>query len=249
MSMSLIAGLIAAVVVLSVIVSAISYSRQKSIAERQKRLKLFKQEAQDLITLQQTLLRFDEHYDILQLFQKQISKLLLQAQDLAPGDRELAAQLAQEGVLLKQFQASQRNNSVDLVCRSDKELAQNKLALAKVSKGLDILANKGVCNRSLANEYKQHIKRLQLDLEVSSHEAQAQDYAERNDVVMYQNHLKQARDALSKSNLNFDGKNERIRQLSDIIAEAKKHNKIVPLDQNADEAAQQAQEREQADAS
>ena len=245
MSISLIAGIIVSLVVISLVVSSISYSRQKAIAQRQKQLKRLKTEAQELLIHQQLLLGVDTEYDIILLLQKQLLKLLVQAQELAPEDPEVATALARENNNLRDYLDGNRHIPLDIIRRSDEELAQSKLQLGQVAKQIDLMTNKGLISASVNKVLRDRIKRIQLDMDVASHQAQADAYAEQNDVVLYQNHLKQARDALAKSPLHFDEKNAQIKDLTDLINEVKRTNKIVKRDSSENEQNNNRQQTEE----
>lgn len=236
MSISLIAGIIVSLVVVSLVVSSISYSRQKAIAQRQKQLKKLKAEAQELIVHQQLMLSVDSEYDIILLLQKQLLKLLVLAQDLAPEDPEVATALARENNSLRDYLDGNRHTHIDIVRRSDEELAQSKLQLGQVAKQIDLMTNKGLISTSVNKVLRDRIKHIQLEMDVASHQAQADAYAEQDDVVLYQNHLKQARDALAKSPLHFEDKNAQIKALTDLINEVKRTNKIVRRDDSVDKS-------------
>lgn len=234
MSLPVVAAIIIALIVISLVVSSISYTRQKALAERQKQLQALKSEIAELSGYQHLILSVDDQYEIAVFIQKQLLELLIQAQDIAPADAELSLMLANETQTLEALINEQRTATVSLVKQSDEELRGTKLELGKISKSLDIYTNKGLLSASNNQAFKERIKRIQLDLDVSSHKAQAEAYGERQDIALYLNHLKQARNALTKSPLNFVDKNEQIKALSDQISEVQRTNKVVQSESNTD---------------
>lgn len=236
MSLAFIAATIIALIVISLVVSSISYTRQKALEERQKQLHALKREIAELSGHQDLILSVDEHYEIALFLQKQLLKLLTQAQDIAPADADLSLMLASETQKFEALSNEKRTATVSLVKQSDEALRGTKLELAKVSKSLDIYTNKGLLSASNNRAFKERIKRIQLDVDVSSHMAQAETYGERKDIALHLNHLKQARNALSKSPLNFAGKNEQIKTLSAQITEVQRTNQVVQHDAVSDSA-------------
>lgn len=239
MSISLIAGIIIFLVVVSLVVSSISYNRQKAIAERVKKIKQYKSEAKELLNHIYLLLNIDEDYSLLLTLQRALVAALSNAQDLDASDAEINQAVANERTRLAQFKDAQRVQEVEVAQDSDEALAKCTSQIAQLNKLLDIMANGGRIPLNQAASHKEHLRKLLLDLNVESHFKQASIYGEQGDVALFLTHMKQARDALSKSSLTFDGKNERIKMLSERIDAARKNNKII-LDtepENEDESA------------
>jgi len=227
MTVPFIAGAIILVVLISLVVSSISYSRQKSLAAKQAALQQCKTQAMEFLQLTQILLNKDESYELLRLLHTQALSCLKKASHIAPEDPEVLNLLKRETLRMQSYAQEQRSEEIQLAEESDEALKSTHMRLSQVSKALDILSNKGKISPADHQAYKTHIRTLQLNIDVASHREQAQAYAQRGDIVLYQTHLKQARDALSKSKLEFDGKLEQIKELSDKIAEVKRTNKVT----------------------
>ena len=231
MSITIISGVIVALVVISLVVSSISYNRQKAIAHRNKMLAKLRANTVDFASCIQLLLQVDEEYEILILFQKQLLKLLLNIQELASDDPKIASELIKEQNNLMAFKEGKRQTKVSLVETSNEDLTSTKMQLGRISKQLDIFRNKGLVSSDKCDGLKEHIRKIQVCLDVESHKAQANHYALENDVALNLNHLQQARDALTKSSVQFDEKQAQIKELTDMINEIRKTNKVIILEQ------------------
>lgn len=229
MSISLIAGVIILLVICSLIVSSISYSRQKAIAQRRKEIARYKQTIEELSEYRNFLLKVDPDYDILTLLQKQLLHAVEQILDRVPDDQQMQRRTDVENALLQQIMQQQRNKPLAQVMESDEELSQAKKNLSSIAKHLDLSRNSGTLSPASHQNFTVHIKNIGLLIDVESHQHQAQLFAEQGDVVLYLTHLKQARDALRKAPIESEEKNHRIRQLTEVLNETKRTNKITPL--------------------
>ena len=106
---------------------------------------------------------------------------------------------------------------------SDIELNQALSQLSQVSRLLDIYRNKGSLTAAKCQELQTHLQQLKVELNINSNLYQADSFAESGDMTMYQMHIKQALDILKKSNIEGEAKNSRIRELSALLAEAKRN--------------------------
>lgn len=230
MSSTLIVSVIAGLIVLSIIVSAISYNRQQVLAKRKRKLQKHKDNATEMLNYAHVLSMVDEKYTLLKLVQGQAVTELKCAYDLMPEEQSLKRSYHREKNILEGYQNNQREHSVQKHLNSNTELNNAKQQLLKLKKFLDILQNQQSLSKSKASDLNTYISHLMLELEVNSHIYQARQFGEQKDMVMYQLHIKQARDILKKSSLEIKNKNERIKQLTDVLNEVKKTNKVVDFD-------------------
>jgi len=229
MSISLIAGFILLLIVGSLIVSSISYNRQKVIAQQRKEVARYTKTADELSGYCNFLLKVDPNYEILILLQRQLLGALEQILERVPDDNNIRQRAETEKLRFQQFKQRQRANDLEPIMISDEELSDTKRSLAAIAKHLDLSTNAGAMSPAAHQKLIIQLKNLGLLIEVESHQHQAQLYADNGDVVLFQSHLKQARDALHKAPIDSDKKNLRIRQLTEALTETKRTNKIVQL--------------------
>lgn len=229
MDPTLLISSIVGLILVSIIASAISYSRQQAMARRQKKIKRHKDQSNEILGLVHILTNVDESYELLQLLQQQVVAELSSAVELASDEPGVVSLLATEAARLKKFKAKERDNEVRSYCSSDTELNQTRAGLGKIGKMIDIFYNRHDISKVRKEELQSHIKQLTLNIEVNSNINQANDSAEQNDVVMFQLYIKQALKILQKTSIDFEDKNKRIKELSDILKESKSTNKTVAI--------------------
>lgn len=227
MSASLVISIIVIVLVFSLVFSAISYNRQLAIKRRQAQIRKHRQQAKENLALQQLLLKIDPEYPLINLLQRHIVHDLQAACNLSPNDASMTALLSKQKSLFSRYQNEERDNEAQSYVCTDAELSQAQRQLSQISKWIDILQNKGALPINTGRALADHIRRLKLNTDINTHLHQARQYGENNDVSMYQLHIKLARDVLRKSSLEIENKTERIKELTDILNEVKRTNKVV----------------------
>ncbi len=225
MSIYIFAGIVV-LILASLIISAISYSRQQAYKERKKKLFSLKTRTDEILNYQRLLLHIDQDFTIILYLQKQLLQLIRAARNIAPEDAQLKALHISHEHHLAKYSAGKRDNPVECVVASDSELSNVQMQLLHISKHLDVCRNRGTLDSQTHENMLAHIQKLKLDLDVNSHMHQAQVCGTQGDMVLYQLHLKQARDALSKTKLDVPNKTDRIKQLSDMLNHAKRTNRV-----------------------
>lgn len=97
---------------------------------------------------------------------------------------------------------------------SDAEINHSKKVFAQVSKILRSAHNIKLINGQACNVMRTHLRRRILDLEVDAHERMGDAAGERGDPAIATNHYKYAKKLLIESDLKFEGKNEKVRELT-----------------------------------
>lgn len=97
---------------------------------------------------------------------------------------------------------------------SDAEINQAKRAFAQTSKLLRAAHKKRMINGQACNTMRNTLRRKILDLEVEAHEKLGDSAGEKNDPAVATNHYKYAKKLLIESDLKFEGKNERVREIT-----------------------------------
>ena len=127
MSSTLIISVIVGMILISILISAVSYTRQQAMAKRKARIKKHRDKTNEMIGFVHILANMDEEYDLITLIQHQVIAELKAAVDLLRDDISLTNFLETEKRRLKKFQAKERDNEVRPYCSSDAELNQTRL--------------------------------------------------------------------------------------------------------------------------
>jgi len=227
MPVSTIITIITVFIILSMIVSGISYSRQQAMAKLQKKISQYRQQVDEALEHIALLLRIDPDYQLLTQLQTLIVRTLQLANNLSPQDQIISDNLSIQKQRLIEFKENKRDIPVIEFLETETELNQLKLQIGQISKQLNIYRNRGELSIDKINTFNTHLKELTLELTINSHMNQARKCGERNDIAMYQMHIKQAREVVKKSAIEESEKNKRIKELTDILNEVKKTNKVV----------------------
>ncbi|TNC80655.1 MAG: hypothetical protein C9356_13130 [Oleiphilus sp.] len=229
MSITLISSIIIFIILAALIVSSISYNRQKAIAQQRKEIARHKKQAAEILPLRDFIATVDPEYELLMVLQKQLVLAMENVLEIVPMDAQTRALASSENQRLKQFKEGKRQTEIDQVMTTEEDLKISKQTLARISKHLDISRNAGHLSASVHQRLHRHTLALSLLIEVASHEHQAAQCADKGDIVLYQTHLKQAREALKKAPIDEEEKNTRIRVLTETLNEIKRTNRIVAL--------------------
>jgi hypothetical protein len=97
---------------------------------------------------------------------------------------------------------------------SDTEINQAKRAFAQTSRLLRVANKKRMINGQAYNSMRNTLRRRILDLEVDIHEKLGDSAGEKNDPAVAANHYKFAKKLLIESDLKFEGKNQRVRDIT-----------------------------------
>jgi len=226
MNVTYIISVIAFLIIASLIVSSMSYSRQKKIARIQKRLNSLKKITDEALAHLQLLLQIDPSYELILVLQMQAIKAFEQMLELTPNDPTLSAMLSIHKQNLKSYQDSTRNNEVVQFLSSDSALTSALSQLLQLVKVIEIDRNRNAISEAHCARLTAHINELKLNLEIESHKKQAEVFGEKGDLVMYQLHIKKAREAVKRSPIDPKKKALTIKQLTDILNEVKKTNQM-----------------------
>jgi len=230
MSVSTIITIITVFIILSMVVSGISYSRQQAMAKLQKKISQYRQQADEALEHVALLLKVDPDYQLMTQLQTLAVSTLQLANNLSPHDQIISDNLRIQKQRLSEFKANSRDNQIIEFVETETELNQLKLQIAQIGKLLDIYRNRGELSIDKSNTFNAHLKELQLELTINSHLNQARKCGERNDITSYQMHIKQAREVVKKSAIEESKKNKKIKELTDILNEVNKTNKVVLSD-------------------
>jgi len=227
MSASVIISIISALIVASILVSGISYSRQQAMAKRQKQISKYRQQADEVISHTSLLLKVDPEFTLITQLQSLIVSALQSAHNLSLQDQTIIDNLHIQKLRLQEFKDEQRENEVQDFLATESELSQSQLQLSQITKLIDIYRNRGELSIEKSQTFSTHLKKLRLDLTVNSHLHQAQCCGDKNDISMAQMHIKQAREVIKSASLEQDEKNKRIKNLTDLLNIVKKTNKVA----------------------
>lgn len=227
MGSTFVISLIAGIIVISLVASGISYTRQQAMKRRKAQIAKLRAQADEALTYISLLLKIDEKYSLICQLQAVAVSSLSAAYQLAPDDPLIVNNLKIQRDRLEFYKTGKRQNKIMCYMINDTELAQSQSHLSQLSKLLDIFRNKGLITAASCSEFQLHIETLKVELNINSNLYQADSFAEEGDITMYTMHLKQAIDQLKKSNIDNKIKNQRIRQLSELLNDVKRTNQVV----------------------
>jgi hypothetical protein len=221
------------------ILSGISYSRQQAMKKKQKKINQYRQQADDLLGHIALLLKVDSDYQLITQLQILTVNTLQLANNLSPHDPIISGNLRIQKQQLNNFKEYKRENQVIEFFESETELNQLKSQTGQIDKVIDIYRNRGELSLDKSNAFHEHLKKVNLELTINSHMNEARKCGEKNNMTMYQMHIKQVREIVKKSSLDENDKNKRIKELTEILNEVKRTNKVV-----ADNTVKPAEETE-----
>jgi hypothetical protein len=97
---------------------------------------------------------------------------------------------------------------------SDAEINKTKRIFSQASKLLRAAHKKRMIDSQACNSMRNSLRMIILDLEVEAHEKLGDSAGEKNDPAVATNHYKYAKKLLIESDLKFEGKNKRIRDIT-----------------------------------
>lgn len=184
-----------------------------------------KQQADEVLSATSLLLIVDKDYDLILQLQALAVNTLSQALNLNPDDKEIQASLNTQKLNLNEYRQLQRQNEITYWLTSDAELTSTQSQLASIDKLLDLYRNKGDLSESKHHELKHHLNSLRQQLSENTYLYQADVFGEQNNITSYQLYIKQAIQAIKKSNMEGKQKIQKIKQLSERIQEVRKTGK------------------------
>jgi hypothetical protein len=117
---------------------------------------------------------------------------------------------AAEGFKTKYDSTNVRNE-----LKNDQEINQAKRVFSRTSKALRTALDKKIISGQSCVSMRNALKRRTLDLQVDAYERLGDAAGQRSDPAIASNYYKFAKKLLIESSLKFDGKNERVRSISD----------------------------------
>jgi hypothetical protein len=214
MPVSSIITIISVLIILSMIVSGISYSRQQAMAKRQKKISQYRQQVDEILGHIAFLLKVDSDYQLVTQLQVLAVNTLKLANNLSPQDSIISDNLRIQKQQLNNFKENKRENEVIEFYETETELNQLKSEIGQIEKLLDIYRNRGELSVDKNNALQKHLNKVNIELTSNSYMNQARICGEQNNITMYQMHIKQAREVVKKSTLDESDKNKRIKELT-----------------------------------
>ncbi len=230
MPSTFIIAIIAFIIIASFIISAISYSRQQALKKRNQMVKRYLQQADEALSFISLLLRIDKEYDLIIQLQNLVINALSSAYKLNPEDQMIINNLNTQKNKLKEYQKKQRSTQVCCWLSSDSELNTTLTQLGQLNKLFDLYRNKGDLSFTKHQELQKHLFHLQQEVSTNTYLYHADLFAEQNNITSYQLYIKQAIQVIKKSMLEANEKNQRIKELSDRIQEARRTGKVSDLE-------------------
>lgn len=123
---------------------------------------------------------------------------------------DTAKLLSQADVFKNQFNP----NDIIKELNSDSEIKRCKQSFAKATKILRVCAGKSLISKESYQDINQNLKFTLLHLEVDAYEKMGDIAGENKNPAVATNHYKYAKKLLIESDINFDGKHEHIRDIT-----------------------------------
>lgn len=180
---------------------------RRVLAQRSKRLL---DRANDILETTTTICDYINNGDIIDALIQYYLTYIHQREQLAPQiDTE---KLISRGELLRsQFTPS--DSIIEL--NSDAEIKRCKIAFKKASKILRVCASKNIVSKESFMSMQEYLKFTLLQLEVTTFEKMGDLAGEKKNPAVATNYYKYAKKLLIESDLNFEGKHEHIRNITE----------------------------------
>lgn len=201
----------------SIFISTIAYKRQQAIRQLKSQTRQLKRKIEEFSEIRNALLKTDPSLELALIIQQQIIKLCDKLSALDPSNEQHQKYCDVERLKQSQYANGEREQAASQSLSSDTEIESVNIHIHTLTKFLNSAYKKGRIGQSKYNELVHHLQKLKLDIEVASHTAQANKYLANGDRVLAQSHLKQAKEALRSSAIEFPEKTQQIRDLTEQI--------------------------------
>jgi hypothetical protein len=210
-------GVLSIMVIGSIIVSTMAYSRQQAHSLRKSQARQLKHKLDGYQDMLATLLRIDKEYDLALIVHQQILSMIQKLLALEPENENYLQLNEEEQIHRTQLSGGKRTQEISTRLASDHDINTCNYQLLQLSKLILNQKKKSLISPANAAALYNQVKKLRLNIEVDSHIAQGELYLKNNDRILGQTHLKQAREALKNSDIEFPEKSDLIKQLSERI--------------------------------
>ena len=178
MPVSTIITAITILILLSLIISGISYSRQQAMAKLRIKISQYRQQSDELLGHIALLLKVDPQYQLITQLQVIAVNTLKLANSLSPTDQIISDNLRIQNQRLSELKEKKREEPAVEFFETETELNQLKSQIAQISKLLEIYRNRGELSIDKSNTYNAHLKKISFELTVNSHMNQARKCGE-----------------------------------------------------------------------
>ncbi|RMF17786.1 MAG: hypothetical protein D6758_05735 [Gammaproteobacteria bacterium] len=217
MSLTIVVVLVGIVIIGALATMGWIKNREKVLRQRQSQLKLLMQRYRELEPLLQFILKTDNQPDVARALNREMLDLTREMSKLDAHNADVAA--LQEACVSRESQLSMGTlvPGGETLIESDQQLQRLQQVFNQITHKLQRMKLR---NKLPAHEYEEmaaHLKGRLLHIQVESHKALAERMlaeGQRRDAEL---HLKHARNALKRSAVDFEGKHDMIKGLSDQI--------------------------------
>jgi hypothetical protein len=210
-------GGLGAIFAASIFISTIAYKRQQAIRHLKSQTRQLKRKIEEFAEIRNALLKTDPDIELTLIIQQQIIKLCDKLNALDPTNEQSQKTCENERLRHTQLTNGERDQPASQSLSSDTEIESVNIHINTLTKFLNSAYKKGRIGQSKYTALIHHLQRLKLDIDVTSHTAQANKYLDSGDRVLAQSHLKQAKEALRSSPLEYPEKTQQIRDLTEQI--------------------------------
>lgn len=201
----------------SIFISTIAYKRQQAIRRLKSQTRQLKRKIEEFSEIRNALLKTDPSLELTLIIQQQIIKLCDKLSALEPSNEQHQKYCDEERLRQTKLANEERDKPASQALTSDTEIESTNIHINTLTKFLNSAYKKGRIGQSKYTELIHHLQKLKLDIEVASHTAQGNKYLTNGDRVLAQSHLKQAKEALRSSPIEFPEKTQQIRDLTEQI--------------------------------
>jgi len=208
---------LAVLMIASLVISGVVYTRQQALAQRESQTKHLKQNFQETEHIFNFIMKVDDQPDIAIALHNQLLDLahqLLKINKKSEEFQSLFGRLKAQAAELKEGTLKPRGEQT---VANDTMLQKNSTLLNATGQRLSRLKVRGLLPVAQYEEHLSHLKKLVFTIEYDSHMAMADKQIEDNNIVKAIDHLKHARDTLKKTRADIEDKNGKIKTLSDQI--------------------------------
>lgn len=206
---------LAILIILAVAITAIIISHRAAQREAERRALMQKAKrlldrANDILETTTTLSDYINNGDIIDALIQYYLSYIHQREQLFPQvDTE---KLVSKGEIIRS-QFSPSDSNIELT--SDSEIKRCKSAFKKANKILRVCASKGIVTKESYMSMLEYLKFTVLQLEVNAYEKMGDQAGENKNPAVATNYYKYAKKLLIESDINFDGKHEHIRNITE----------------------------------
>lgn len=185
---------------------------QQEQLDKRVRSRLIRQKADELLEAWEYLVAIDDQKDMQQAILAGIADFYQRSVNELP-KKERSSTDTHFDVSVFQKRLDKSPDSRRLITNS-RELVQAKKKFSCLLKSLGVMVRRNVITESGKQEYRLHLRSILLESEVESYIIKGKEAGQSGDITTASGHFKMAKRLLNDFDMNYPGKNERIREVN-----------------------------------